>query len=69
MKNAPKTNGDVVREMSNEQIARLIAEERMMPIRTINRKFNLGFELETLDHTMYCVLLEWLNRAADEQEQ
>lgn len=68
MKNSSKTNGDVVREMSNEQIARLIAEERMMPIRVVDRKFNLGFDLETLDHAMYCVLLEWLNREVDKDE-
>lgn len=62
------TNGDAVRSMTNEEIAEMITEDRMMVFAKLQETFGAGVAFDGVRHAMYCVLLEWLNREADDAE-
>lgn len=55
------TNGDVLRAMSNEELAKFLAEERARLAKPIFDR--LGFGIET--QVMYAKILPWLNEEAD----
>lgn len=63
------TNGDMLRAMTNEQLADFLADDRLNIFESICKKFDINVDLIITHHAMYCVLLEWLNREADNDEQ
>lgn len=54
------TNGDVIRQMSNEQLADFLAGERERLARHIFRLCGLGVERQIV----YLSIFQWLNQEA-----
>lgn len=58
------TNGDVIRRMSNEQLATFLANERTRLARSVFERIGFGIESQIV----YLSLLRWLNEVAGEEE-
>ena len=64
----PKTNAERIRAMSDEELAKFVAEKI---VNLENHKMveqghtPTATQLSTLGHTMYCTLMRWLKQPAE----
>ena len=65
---APKTNADRIRAMSDEELAKWMAERNVneSTVHLINKDHGLtDVQIQAIRHNVYCGLMKWLKQPAE----
>lgn len=64
----PQTNADRIREMSDEELAKFLADRNVneSTLLLLNKDHGLtDVQIEALRHNIYCALMRWLKQPAE----